>query len=136
MSIQTVTLDVPGTIFELVRVRAAQSQRTVQDELLHLIAAAIPAEDSLPADLANAVSQLAILNDAALWQAARVQLRGDVAEQLATLHRKQQAEGLNETEAKLLASLVRQYEGTMLVRAEAAALLKQRGHDVSSLFQP
>jgi len=32
-----------------------------------------------------------------------------------------------------LAALVRHYERTMLVRAQAAALLKQRGHDVRDL---
>lgn len=33
-----------------------------------------------------------------------------------------------------LAGLVRQYERVMLVRAQAAALLKQRGQDVSELL--
>jgi len=46
---------------------------------------------------------------------------------------KRQSEGLTETEYKDVARLVRQYEQTMLIRAQAAALLKQRGHDVSSL---
>jgi hypothetical protein len=47
------------------------------------------------------------------------------------LHLKRQREGLTDAEAKTLDGLVRQYERTMLVRAQAAALLKARGHDVS-----
>ena len=43
-------------------------------------------------------------------------------------------EGLTETEAEETASLVRQYERAMLVRAQAVALLKQRGHDISGLL--
>ena len=133
MSLQTVTLDVPETIYEQLQVRATQSQRSVQDEMLHVIATAIPGAESLPAELANAVSQLAVLDDAALWQAARVRLALEAAEQLASLHQKQQSESLTAEETDQLTSLVHQYERTMLVRAEAASILKQRGHDVASL---
>jgi hypothetical protein len=44
------------------------------------------------------------------------------------------AQGLTEAEVQEAATLLRQYERVMLVRAHAAALLKQRGHDVSSLL--
>ncbi len=37
-------------------------------------------------------------------------------------------------EAETLARLVRQYERYMLVRAEAAAILRERGHDVTPLL--
>jgi hypothetical protein len=57
-----------------------------------------------------------------------------VAAELEALHLKRQREGLTESETETLARLVRQYERAMLVRAQAAALLKQRGYDVAELI--
>jgi hypothetical protein len=52
------------------------------------------------------------------------------------LHHKRQREGLTEAEDETLQRLVQQYERYMLVRAQAASLLQQRGHDVSALLYP
>ena len=73
-------------------------------------------------------------NDEALWLVARSRLAEEAAAHLEELHLKRQREGLTEAEALTLAGLVRQYERAMLVRAQAAALLRQRGHDVSELL--
>jgi hypothetical protein len=102
--------------------------------LLDVLASAIPASDALPAELAEALAPLGVLDDAALWRAARSHLPTSAAVRLEVLHLKRQSEGLTESEAASAARLVRQYERAMLVRARAAALLKQRGHDVSSLL--
>jgi len=98
-----------------------------------MVATAVSVTGELPADLAEALSSLELLNDEALWKAARSHLPSEAAAQLEALHFKRQEEGLTETEAQTLAGLVRQYERAMLVRAQAAALLKQRGYDVSVL---
>ena len=50
--------------------------------------------------------------------------------ELESLHIKRQREGLLECEAQELADLVWQYERFIVVRAQAAALLQQRGHAV------
>jgi hypothetical protein len=94
----------------------------------------VPAVDDLPADLESSLTQLSLLDDEALWRAARTTLAADAARQLEELHLKRQREGLNEHEAQTAAALIQQYERVMLVRAQAAALLKQRGQDVSSLL--
>jgi hypothetical protein len=94
----------------------------------------VPVAMDLPADLVEALSRLAVLDDAALWQAARSRFPTEAAQQLEDLHLKRQREGLTEDETQVAMILVRQYERSMLVRAQAAALLKQRGHDVSSLL--
>jgi len=93
----------------------------------------VPVADELPADLAEAISPLALLDDQALWRAARSHLPLEAATQTEALHFKRQREGLTEAESYTIAGLVRQYERAMLVRAQAAALLKERGHDVSEL---
>lgn len=86
-------------------------------------------------DLENTLAQLALLDDEALWHAARTTFATDAARRLEDLHLKRQREGLTEGEAQTAATLLQQYERAMLVRAQAAALLKQRGHDVSALLQ-
>ena len=133
MTAQPVTLNLPGALYDLLKRRAEQARRTVEAELLEVVVAAVPVADELPADLAEAVSPLALLDDESLWRAARSHLPVESAAQLESLHLKRQREGLTDAEAQTLAALVRQYERAMLVRAQAATLLKQRGHDVSGL---
>ena len=58
----------------------------------------------------------------------------EAAARFSELNRKQQREGLTDEEYRALDGLRRGYERVMVVRAEAAALLKQRGYDVSKLI--
>ena len=134
MTTQTITLDLPEPLYQKLKVRATQARRSVEDELLDLLAAAVPVADELPDDLTAAITPLAMLDDAELWRAAQTRLPPDVAARLEELHLKRQRAGLTEPEEREAATLVRQYERVMLVRAQAAALLKQRGHDVSGLL--
>src|SRR6266511_2137047 len=94
MTTQTVTLDLPEPLYQTLRLRAAQSQRTVEDELLEVLATAVPVADDLPAELSAAITPLATLNDADLWRAAQTQLPATVAARLEGLHLKRQREGL------------------------------------------
>jgi len=135
MSVQPITLNLPSALYARLQRRAAQSRRSIEAELLDVVAAAVPVADELPADLSEALSPLALLDDDALERAARSHLAPEAAAQLEELHLKRQREGLSESEAQTLAGLVRQYERAMLVRAQAAALLKQRGHNVPDLVE-
>jgi plasmid stability protein len=133
MTIQAITLNLPETLYDRLKQRAEQTHRSIEDELLETVATAIPLTEELPDDLNEAISHLHLLDDQALWRAARSHLSTDVAAEMEQLHLKRQREGLTENETQTLNSLLHQYERTMLVRAQAAALLKQRGHDVSEL---
>ena len=134
MSLQQLTINLPEPLYNRLKQRAAQTQRSVEAELVDVVALALPVADALPTDLAEAISQLALLNDSDLWRAARSTLPAEAAERLEALHLKRQRESLAEQEDDEVASLTRQYERVMLVRARAAQLLNQRGHDVSSLL--
>ncbi len=134
MNSQSVTLELPEPLYEQLQARAARRQRTVADEVLDVLTGALPATEALPDDLEQAIAQLVFLDDAALWQAGRSKMASDAAERLSELNAKRQREGLTESEQQESELLVRQYERSMLVRAQAAALLKQRGHDISSLL--
>jgi hypothetical protein len=100
-----------------------------------MVAAAVPSDDDLSPELTEALSSLSLLDDETLWQTARAHLSPELSEELEGLHFKQQREGLTTSEAERAAVLLRHYERSMLLRAQAAALLKQRGHDVSALLK-
>jgi len=131
---QTLTLNVPGPLYDRLKHRAQRSNRTVEDETIDLLVAMMPTTDELSVDLAEAISHLSVLEDGSLWHAARAHLTPEDASRLEELHQKRQREGLDDTESRELPHLVRQFERFMLVRAQAAALLQQRGHDVSGLL--
>lgn len=94
MPTQSVTLHLPDPLYQRLKWRAELAQRAVEDELLDVVAAAVLAGDDLPTELTEALSPLALLNDQALWCAARTRLPADVAEELEGLHLKRQREGL------------------------------------------
>jgi hypothetical protein len=75
-----------------------------------------------------------LLEDEDLWRAAEQHLAGEKAGRIEELHLKRQREGLSASEIEALATLMKEYTRVMLVRSRSAALLKQRGHDVSRLL--
>ena len=97
--------------------------------------AVAPVMDSASPDLRAALAQLAYLNDAALWRAARATMTAEQKTRLAMLHHKQQSQGLNPQEQKEEQALLKLYQETLLVKAQAAVLLKQRNYDVSDPTQ-
>jgi plasmid stability protein len=133
MVVQTLTLNLPDVLYARLRQRAELAHRSVEAELLEVLAMAVPITDEVPAELSEALSQLSLLDDEVLWRAARGHLSEEIAEQLETLHVKRQREGLTDAEAQTLTALVQQYERAMLVRAQAAALLHERGYHVGEL---
>jgi hypothetical protein len=66
--------------------------------------------------------------------AARRHLPAEAAAQMEQLHLKRRRQGLTGSEAEALAGLLRHYERAMLVRAQAAVLLTERGYDVAELL--
>lgn len=93
--------------------------------------AAAPTLDTPAGPLRSALAQLAFLNDAALWQAARATVPLAQRERLEELHDQQQRTGLSAVEQDEEAALLALYRETVLVRAQAAVLLQQRGYAVS-----
>jgi len=138
MTTQPVTLHLPVPVYEQVQRAAAQVQRPVQDVLIEIVAAASPAGVALHHALSSALANMAYLNDASLWQAARATMLPEQREQLANLHDIQKRRPLTTEEQAEETALLQLYRETILVRAQAAVLLKLRGYDVSNpaLFSP
>ena len=134
MTTHSVTIRLPDPIYQQLKLRADRTRRSIEDELLEVVTTAVPVADELSADLAAAIAPVATIDDEALWRAARYRLWADAADRLEALTQKRQRDGLTETQEQEAAALLRRYECVMLVRAHAAALLEQRGHDVAGVL--
>ena len=134
MAAQAVTVSLPSPLYERLARRAQRTHRTVEAELADAVATLPDEPDELPAEMAEAISALHLLEDADLWRAAGQRLAADKAERIEELHLKRQREGLSASEIEALATLMNEYTRIMLVRSRAAAILRQRGRDVSGLL--
>ncbi|MEM7113907.1 MAG: hypothetical protein AAF614_15840 [Chloroflexota bacterium] len=137
MTIHTITLELPDDIFRQIQNAAERSKRPLKSLLTEAITASVPTLDNPKSiqKLRSSLAQMVYLNDAALWQAARATLADVTQQRLEELHDKQQRQKLTITERKEMESLETLYRDTLLVRAQAAFLLKQRDYDVSDPSQ-
>ncbi|MBK9091811.1 MAG: hypothetical protein WAW03_04595 [Anaerolineae bacterium] len=133
MTLQTITLRLPEMLYRQVEHRAQRMRRSVEDELIIVVSTALPTTDDLPLDIAGDLAQLTFLTDAELWQAAQTTLPSRDSERMQALMFKRQRDELTVAEEREAQRLAHRADRTMLVRSQAAALLKDRGHDVSEL---
>jgi len=134
MAAHAVTLRLPAPLYDRFSSRAEQAQRSLEAELLEAVATIAAVEEESSRDVGEAVAALELLDDADLWRAARNPLAEADRSRLGALNLKQQKENLTSAEKETLERLLLQYDRAVLLRAEAARLLKQRGHDVSGLL--
>ena len=134
MTVQTLTLNIPGELYQQIREQAKRRQHSIEEESVELLAAALPTGEALPRELLAAEDDLAFLDDDALWRAAHSHLAQEMSAELESLHFKQGRQELTAVERESMVALTQQYERAMLIRSRAAALLHERGHDVSTLL--
>ena len=112
--------------------RAAQRlQQPLEKVLLDAVATALPLLDDLPPEMVDDIAALALLNDAALWRAARSTLSTSSQKQMDVLLDKKGQGNLTPAEQQKLDRLLAEYERSVLIRSQAALLLKQRAYDIS-----
>jgi plasmid stability protein len=133
MTTQRVQIDLPDATYRRLQQRAAQMRQSVQEAAREVLVDAVEQADQLPPEFETALASLHQLADAELSLAARTRMPKAAADQLAQLNRKRQYQGLTTDETQTAASLLYLYERTMLVRAQAAVILKQRGFDITNL---
>ena len=135
MTVYPITLNVPLAVYEQIQRAAQKAQRPTDELFVEAIVAAAPALANASTNLKAPLAQMTYLNDAALWQAARSTLASEQRERMATLHEAQQRRLLSIEEQAEEQVLLKLYREVVLVRAQAAVLLKQRGYDVSDTTQ-
>jgi hypothetical protein len=131
MSVQSVTLSLPKTVYERIRQAAEKIQRPIDEVLTEAVAAVAPVMEITSEKMRSELAQMAYLNDAALWQAARSTMTAGQRERLQCLHDKQRREALTSEERTEEQSLLALYRETLLIRARAAVILQLRGYNVS-----
>lgn len=130
MPARTVTLHLPGEVYERLQEQADQARRPLEAELLDVILSALQKQDEMPEVLATTLDQLRALDNQALTEMARSHLSIEESAQLEALNLKQQRNGLDTQEQQWRDDMLRQYERTLLIRAEAAGLRQERGVEV------
>lgn len=133
MTVQTVTVELPTTLYNRLKRRAEQTQRPIEAEIIDAVAGALPADDDLPPELIRQVAALSVANDETLWQMLRGTFPPKKSARLESLHFQRQAGKWNDEmahEAEQLASEMEQY---IFLRAQAMSVLMQRGYDLSVL---
>ena len=134
MTSQSITIQLPDPVYQHISQRARRKQRTVEDEVLSVVVNTLPTFEDLPADLVDSLTQLGFLTDAELWQVARSMLPARESQQMQRLVSKQQRQGLTLREQRRAEDLLAHFHRSMLVRAQAALLLKERGYNIETLL--
>ncbi len=135
MSTQSLTLRIPEPLYQHIKHRAEQAHRSVEEETLELLATAVPSSGNLSVELLQELESLQSLDDSRLWQIARSRFPTAAAGRLQALHEQCRRGRLNLAESEERLGLIDQYERHMVCRAQAAALLQQRGHDVHEIVR-
>ena len=136
MQSNSLVVDLPLPILEQIRQRAAESQHSVQEELVELVTAKLAADSSSVENIDDSLEGLTTLSDDELWQTARAPLAEDVNRRTAELNEKRRRQRLSAAEAEELQGLLHCYERHVLIRSKAMALLCERGHDIAPLLVP
>lgn len=123
-------LQVPEDIYTRASELAEDTDSTVEQVLLDQLSRLSDPLQMLPADEQSELTALRVLPDEALWTVAREQLPAAVHEQMQDLMDKNSAGTISDDEYQLLESLVERGNRLMLRKAEAAVILKTRGHNL------
>lgn len=129
---QTITISLPENVYQRVKRQSLQNKRDVAEEVVSVVIGALPTAVPLT-DLADERQQLHFLPDDDLWRAAEMAATPSENERMQFLVEKQQRVGLTSGEQEEVALLARFFTRIMMVRAEAAVLLQERGHDITIL---
>ena len=138
MALQPITLHLSDQTYQRIRQRAQATKRSVEDELRVVVEEALSpdAYAGIPGDIAEEMRQLAFLDDEHLWRAAKRIVPLKKSERMQELAWKSEQEELTLLEQQEIEQLLYHANRVMLIRAEAAVLLKNRGFNISELLQP
>ena len=124
-----IILRVPDAVYIRLRQAADATSQPVEEMLInHLISAFSDPLPALPPDEEAELDALNHLSDDALWTIARERLPSSVQERMADLMEHNSLGRISADERGELEGLVERADRLMLRRAEANAILRQRGH--------
>lgn len=133
---QTVTLKLPDSVLLKLSRAAALTHRSVDEIVAATVDAALASHVELPDALEAELAAMHLFSDDALWAATYPSMSAHEQQRLAQLNEVAQERSLTQAEQTEQQALLSAYSRSMLRRAQALALLKQRGHDITPALEP
>ncbi len=131
MSVETVMLQIPEILYQRLVNTARATQRPVEEVILHALQIGSPPEwDNVPPEFQADLAALDKLDDNTLWQIARSHITAADMERYNTLLEGNSKNILTEAERLELMAQRQEADRFMLLKAQAAVLLRWRGHRV------
>jgi hypothetical protein len=135
MTFQTVTLQLPESIYQSARRTSKAVKRPIGEVLVTALKSTLPPLEGLAPEIIEELTALEFLPDEQLWTIARSRLPQPQRRKLSYLLRKNQAGILTEQEEQSLNELIAESERLMLRKARAYVLLKWRGYVPATLIE-
>ncbi len=131
MLAETVTLQIPETLYQRLANTARATRRSLEEVMLHALRVGSPPmwEDA-PAEFQADLAAMDKLDDEALWVIARGRKIPAEMKRYDALLEHNQSGALTAAERLELAALRTEADRFMLCKAHAAVLLRWRGHEV------
>ncbi len=129
MLAETVTLQLPETLYRRLANTARATKRSLEEVILHALrVGSPPAWDDAPPEFQTDLAAMDHLDDEALWKIVRSHKLPAEMERYDLLLKRNQSSALTETERLELIGLRTEADRFMLRKAHAAVLLRWRGH--------
>jgi hypothetical protein len=130
MTDHTVTLSISEQVYEYARRLAETTAQPIEEVLQQRLEAALPLP-GLPAEEEAELAALRLLSDDALWTIAAEQMPRAQQERRSVLLNLNERHALREDEETELDGLLQRGDCLMVRKAEAAAILTERGYTVT-----
>ena len=127
---QTLTIRLPASVVAKLKRAAALTYRSVDDIVATTVDAALAEPPSVPADLVAEFAAMHLLSDQALQAAAQPSLSPAELYRLRQLNHDAGERSLAQAEEAEQTALLDAYHHSVLRRAQALAILAQRGHEI------
>ncbi|MBW4523365.1 MAG: hypothetical protein KME16_27315 [Scytolyngbya sp. HA4215-MV1] len=130
---ESITLQLPDRLYQRLVNTAQAIQRPLEEVIVHALEVGGPPDwDDVPAEFQADLAALDRLDDATLWQIARSRKTADEMTRYDELLERNQAGTLTDAEQLELMALRKEADRFMLCKAQAAVILRWRGHQVPS----
>jgi hypothetical protein len=130
---ESITLQLPDRLYQRLINTAQATDLPLEAVIVHALEVGAPPDwDDAPAEYQVDLAALDRLDDAALWQIARSYKTMDAMTRYDELLERNQEATLTDAERLELMTLRQEAERFMLCKAQAAVILRWRGHQVPS----
>jgi len=127
MNFQTVTLHMPVPVYQRAQRTAEVLRRPMEEIIVETLRVALPSLDDVPPEMASELATMSAWSDDELWGAANSVMPAKQQTRLRILSATQQKRSLNLDATRELNDLRQAYGQVTLRKAQAYALLRQRG---------